>query len=188
MKHQEDHGHAHGHDHSHDCGHDHDHDCAHDHDHDFSPQQDFSDSSGETEVYSGRGVQFRYPRGWTVQEESNPDQTTITVQSPETSYWTLTLFEERPDPDEVLQSVMSAYQESYEELDVYESDVVVLGEPAIARELDFVCLDLVSNATMVVFQTLQHTVLILFQGEDRELETARPALNAITQSLLCDLD
>ena len=184
MKHHQDREHVHEHDH--DCVHDHDHDCAHDHD---SPSsQEINVATDGTEVYAGRGVQFRYPRGWTLQEESSPDQTTITVQSPATSYWTLTLFNDRPEPEYVLESVMAAYQEMYKELDVYESDVLVLGEPAVARELDFVCLDLVSNASMVVFQALNHTVLVIFQGEDRELETTRPALTLITQSLLCDIE
>jgi hypothetical protein len=141
-----------------------------------------------TEVYTGQGVQFRFPRHWSVLEESSEDQTTITVQSPGTTYWTLSLFDGRPDPDRIVSSVMSAYRDSYPDLDVYESDVQVLGVPAIARELDFLCLDLVSTASLLVFQTLNHTVLVTFQGEDRELESTRPILESITQSLLCDID
>ena len=167
------------------CGHDHDHGQHHDHDHNETiPEVD----TGGTEVYSGRGVQFRYPGHWMIQEESIPEQTTISVESPGTAYWTLSLFEHRPDPEQIVASVMSAYEEMYEELDVYESDVQVQGLPAIARDLDFVCLDLVSSASLVVFQTMNHTVLVVFQGEDRELETTRPLLESITRSLLCDLE
>lgn len=171
--------------HHHDCGHDHD----HDHDHGGNPvDHEHEHASGQLAVYQGHGVQFEYPEHWAIQEESGADQVTISVQSPGTTYWTLSLFEERPDPDQIVESVMSAYEEMYEELDVYEPDVQVLGVPVIARELDFVCLDLVSTASLIVFQSLKHTVLITFQGEDRELEKTRPLLELMTRSLLCDLE
>lgn len=171
------------------CGHDHDHDHDHDHSHDhdhgnvaFPP-----DDPGETEIYAGSGVQFRYPRSWEMQEESSPDQTTFTIQSAGTTYWTLSLFDERPSPEQVVTSVMKAYEDLYEDLDIYEPDVQVMGIPAIAREIDFVCLDLVSTAGLIVFQTERRTVLITYQGEDRELETTRPLVDSITQSLVCDV-
>ena len=169
------------------CGHDHDHD-HHDHDHDHGVEIETDLNQDATEPFTGHGVHFRHPRNWTVEVESNPEQTTITAQSPGTAFWTLSLFEDHPDPEAILASAMAAYVEMYDELDVYESDVQVQGVPATARDLDFVCLDLVSSASLVVFQSVKHTVLILFQGEDRELETTRPILESMTQSLLCDLD
>lgn len=176
------------HDHDHDHSHDHDHDCGHDHDHDTGPGLDAGPDGDGIETYSGHGVRFQYPGHWELGEESSPEQTTITVQSPGTTYWTLSLFEERPDPQQIEASVMAAYEEMYDEMDVYESDILVLGAPAISRELDFVCLDLVSTAALIIFQTMNHTLLVLFQGEDRELETCRPQLEAMTRSLLCDMD
>ena len=177
-----------GHDHDHD--HSHDHDCGHDHDHDHDspPGPSFEELTDGIETYSGHGVRFQYPGHWELGEESNPEQVTITVQSPGTTFWTLSLFADQPDPDQIEASVMAAYEEMYEEMDVYESDVLVLGAPAIAREIDFVCLDLVSTAALIIFQTMNHTVLVMFQGEDRELETTRPLLESMTRSLLCDME
>lgn len=173
--------------HQHDCGHDHDHD--HDHDHrDRSVDRATVQKNADLAIYQGHGVQFEYPEDWTIQEESGADQTTISVQSPGTTYWTLSLFEDRPDAEQVAESVITAYEEMYEELDIYEPDVQVLGVPAIARELDFVCLDLVSTASLIVFQSLKHTILITFQGEDRDLEKTRPIVELMTRSLLCDLE
>ncbi len=166
------------------CGHDHD----HDHDHDHGVEIENGHGVDATEPFTGHGVHFRFPRDWTVEEEPSPEQTTVTVQSPGTAFWTLSLFEDRPDPESIVASVMAAYEEMYKELDVYESDVQIFGEPAVARDIDFVCLDLVSSASLVAFQTMNHTVLVLFQGEDRELEVTRPLLEAMTRSLLCDLD
>ena len=164
--------------------------CGHDHDHDDDHLECSPEPVGDsgTELFSGCDVQFRYPQGWTVQEESNDEQTTITVQSPGTAFWTLSLFEERPDADQILASVMAAYEELYEELDIYEADAMVLGAPAVAREFDFVCLDLVSSVSLVIFQTVKRTALVLYQGEDRGLEQARPVMEAMTRSLLCDVE
>jgi hypothetical protein len=182
------------------CGHDHDrgphHDHDHDHDHHLAGESRRAGSvdsvhaidTSQTEIYSGHGVQFRYPSHWMIQEESSPEQTTVSVESPGTAYWTLSLFGDRPDPELIVDSVVSAYEEMYDELDVDESDAQVLGVPAVARDLDFVCLDLVSSTSLLVFQTMNNTVLVLFQGEDRELETVRPVLESITRSLMCDLD
>jgi hypothetical protein len=151
------------------------------------PDHDHSAEAG-TLAYAGYGVRFQYPRNWTLTEETGPDQTTITVQSPETSYWTLSLFQDRPDPERIVESVMEAYQSLYEDLDVYEPEAQVLGFPAITRELDFVCLDLVNTAAMIAFQAIDQSVLVIFQGEDRELESTRPVMEAITRTLLCDMD
>lgn len=171
--------------HQHDCGHDHD----HDHDQKAAAFERASvQASEELTVYRGHGVQFEYPEHWAIQEESGADQTTISVQSPGTTYWTLSLFEDRPDAEQVAESVIAAYEEMYEELDIYEPDVQVLGVPAIARELDFVCLDLVSTASLIVFQSLKYTILITFQGEDRDLDKTRPVVELMTRSLLCDLE
>lgn len=184
-----DHDSQHGHEH---FQHSHEHDCGHDHDDPRDPSlesdRDGSPSAELTQVYNGQGIQFRYPRPWELQEETSDGQQTVTVQSPGTTYWSISLFEDLPDPDQIVASVLSAYRESYPDLDVYESDVQVLGLPAIARDLDFLCLDLVSSASVLVFQTPAHTVLVSFQGEDRELEKLRPVLESITRSLVCDVD
>ena len=122
-----------------------------------------------------------------LNDESSADQDSITVQSPGTSFWTAMLFEGRPDPERVLSTAQSAFEEEYEELDVYESTVTVMGIPAFAREVEFVCLDLITTAFLVSFQTLDRTVLLMFQGEDRELKSTRPILEAMTRSFSCDL-
>lgn len=178
-----------------DCGcHDHDHGHSHQsghvHEHGRPPEhvRPVRDDEGQTRSYSGFGVRFEYPVDWGLIEESGPDQTTITLQSPGTSYWTLSLFDDRPAPEQLVASVMEAYESSYEDLDVYEPEVQILGFPAVTRELDFVCLDLVNTAAMVAFQAVEQSVLVIYQGEDRELTTTRPVMEAITHSLFCHIN
>lgn len=137
-------------------------------------------------MYSGNGVRFLYPEGWTIQEESNDEQTTITVQSPATAYWTVSLFEGHHDPEQIAESVLQAYGEMYQDLEVQEPDVLVQGIPVVARELDFVCMDLLSSALMIIFHTERQTVLVIYQAEDREMEQVRTQLEEMTQSLSYD--
>jgi hypothetical protein len=60
------------------------------------------------------------------------------------------------------------------------------GLPALGRDLDFVCYDLVNSATLRAFQTSEKTVVVLYQGTDHELVSTRSQLEAITASLQCD--
>ena len=54
------------------------------------------------EIYSAHGVQFRFPSFWEVSEESAGSELTITVCSPETSFWSLTLIRDKPRPEDVI--------------------------------------------------------------------------------------
>jgi len=168
------------------CGHDHGHD--HDHDHDLEcrlPENDSRDLSGSGElesVYYATGLQFRHPAGWVVHEEPGDAFQTVTVQTPGTCFWQVSLFGPQ-SAGAVLESVLEAFSETYEELDIYDSETVLCGFPALVREIDFVCMDLLSAATLIAFQTPAATVLILFQGEDRELDAVRPQLLAMSHSL-----
>lgn len=165
--------HAHG---SNDHDHDHD-DCGNCHP---LAEQDLQ------ACYQRHGVRFRFPSDWTLTEQSTDDETTISLQSDGTSFWTLMLLKSRPDPEEVVETVVSAFEQDYEDVDVSPSIGNLVGFPALVRELDFVCYDLVNSATVRAFQTSEQTVMVLHQGTDHELKTTRNQLLAITESLQID--
>lgn len=137
------------------------------------------------ELYSGYGIRFRYPRDWQVTEQPQPGEVTITVASPETSFWSITLYSDRPDCRRVLQTALDAFREEYGNVDVYELRQTSGRFPTLARDLDFVCLELINSAFLRVFQTSQFTALVLYQGTDHELDATRPVLEAISDSLEC---
>ena len=112
----------------------------------------------------------------------------ITVQSPATASWSLSLFEGHHDPEEIAETVLRAFREMYDDMEVQEPVVLVQGIPVVAREIDFVCMELVSTASLIVFHTATQSVLVIFQAEDREMERVRPLMEAITQSLSCDVE
>jgi hypothetical protein len=157
----------------------------HDHDHDHDDQGDCHPVADQHSVnrYQKHGVQFQFPSDWVLTEQSTDDETTISLQSDGTSFWTLMLFNSRPDPEDVVDTVVSAIEQDYEDVDVSSSMDDLGGFPSLVRELDFVCYDLVNSATVRAFQTSQQTVMVLYQGTDHELAVTRDQLVAVTRSL-----
>lgn len=156
---------------------------SHDHDHEGNcvPHQ-----PSAVRDYQRHGVRFQFPSDWTLSEQSNHEETTITVQSDGTSFWTLMLLKSRPDPETVLETVVEAFEQDYEEVDVATAIDNLAGVPALGRDLDFVCYDLVNSATVRAFQNTDVTVMVLYQATDHELLTTRDQLLAITSSLHCE--
>ncbi len=135
------------------------------------------------EIYEGHGISFRYPTHWELTEQEDDEAISITVASPETSFWTISLFRDSPTTQEVLNSAVEAFREEYEEADIYPSKARVGKRSGLARDVDFVCFELINSAFLRCFQTERYTVLVLYQGFDGELEMTRPLLEDISASL-----
>jgi hypothetical protein len=135
------------------------------------------------EIYEGHGIRFLYPAYWELIEQEDDEATSITVSSPDTSFWSISLFRDGVSPLEVLESALEAFREEYKEVDVYPATVKVGERTGVARDVDFVCFELINSAFLRAFQTEHFTVLVLYQGFDGELETTRPLLEAISTSL-----
>ena len=71
---------------------------------------------------------------------------------------------------------LNAFREEYEELDIYPVAETICHRESIARDLEFVCLEMMNSAFLRAFKTDGFTVLILYQGTDRELEITREQL------------
>jgi hypothetical protein len=138
------------------------------------------------ETYEGNGIRFRYPAEWELVEQEDGDSTSITVASPDTSFWSVSLFRGGPSPQELVASALEAFREEYDEVDVYPSDEKMGDRPGVASDVDFVCFELINSAFLRAFQTDHFTVLVLYQGFDGELTETRPVLEAISASLTLD--
>lgn len=135
------------------------------------------------QVYAGHGVRFRYPAEWEVSEQREASQVSITVASPHTSFWTVTVLSDRPDPEETVATVLAAFHDEYEEVDVYPAKARLCRRPTVACDLDFVCLELLNVARVRAIRTKAATVLVLYQGTDGEFAETGPILERITGSL-----
>jgi hypothetical protein len=55
----------------------------------------------------------------------------------------------------------------------------------VARDIDFVCLELLNSASIRAFRAREFTVLVLFQFTEGERDETGPILERITRSLWC---
>ncbi len=140
----------------------------------------------DTKLYSSHGVRFRYPGDWDVSEEDDGQDLMVTVASPETSFWTLSLLGGRPDPKRVIREVVETFRDEYEELDEYAAEARVHNTPCEARDLQFVQYELINSAFLRACTAGSNTVLILYQGTDHELKHTQDILEAISDSVEWD--
>ncbi len=134
-------------------------------------------------LYNAHGIRFRYPGDWELSEQEDGGDVTVTVASRETSFWTISLLDGRPDPERVLREALDTFHGEYAELDEYPAQAKIHETPCEARDLQFVQYELINSAFLRVCPAGSMTALVLYQGTDHELEHTRPILEAITQSL-----
>lgn len=140
-------------------------------------------SASMSSSYAAHGIRFRYSEEWELSEQEEDGRISITVSSPHTSFWTVSLFSDRPEPDDLIEAALQAFRDEYEELDVYPSKVRLCRRPTVACDIDFVCLELLNVARLRAFKAAGFTVLVLYQGNDAEMESQGPILEQITRSL-----
>ncbi len=135
------------------------------------------------QIYAGHGIEFKYPGEWQLNVDEQLDEVSITVSSAQTSFWSLSLFLDRPAPEEIMEAVLDAFREEYDELDFYPAKARLCRRPTLARDIEFVCLELLNSAWARVFRGPRATVLVLYQANDREIEENGSVLEAMTRSL-----
>ncbi|MBW3543096.1 MAG: hypothetical protein KY476_22790 [Planctomycetes bacterium] len=138
------------------------------------------------ETWHKHGFRFRFPGFWEVSERADQLEATVTVSGPETSFWSLALFFDRPQPADLIESAVAAFQQEYEDIDVYPAEAQLCGVETSACDVQFVCLDLINSAFLRAFRTDRATAFVMYQGTDRELESTGPILEAISAGLQCD--
>ena len=141
-----------------------------------------------TEIYLSHGIRFRYPAAWEIDERDVDGEVTITVSSPGATFWTVSLYPHGPEPAQVMETALKAYRDEFKDLDVYPVSVDLCQRTTTARDLDFVCLDLIHSGGLRTFRTGQFTVLVLFQSAAQDDDDTRNDLDSITDSLRCEGD
>ena len=136
------------------------------------------------ETYSDEFVRFRWPETWEFEREESDELLTLTVSSPETSFWSLSLLFDRPARADVVQSAIDSLTEKYEQVDIYSPTRTPEEQPGLSQDLDFICLELVNSAFLRCYRTANLTALVYYQGTDHELEESRPVMEAISRTLV----
>lgn len=136
-------------------------------------------------VYDKLGVRFIYPEGWKVTEDVTTEQPrTLSLESPGGGTWEMLLYDDGTTPNKLAADVLDTMCQEYEGLEssVWSGrfdDVDVVG-----YEMYFYYLDLLINCRAVAATFGSHTVLFLWQAEDRTFGELEPVFRAITTCLL----
>ncbi len=137
-------------------------------------------------AYEDRGVRFRYPTSWQLEQLDTEEGWTISLQSPDTAFVMLCLREDMPDPAELADSVLEALRQEYPSLESEEAVETVAGQPAVGHNMRFFSFDLTNTCWSRCFYTSAGTLLLMCQANDLELETHEPVMRAICASLQVD--
>lgn len=128
------------------------------------------------------GVRFRYPANWQPQREETDDGWTVTVHSPDTAFFLLSV-REGVDPQEMAETVLAALREEYPDLDAEPCVESVARIPAVGHDVRFFSLDLTNTCRTRCLATETGAVLVLCQYTDMDAETHDAVLRAIVASL-----
>lgn len=140
------------------------------------------------QMYDDHGIRFQFPDEWELNEDLNDNELSISINSPGTSFWSLTVDFENRSPEMLVKSAIDAFRQAYQDVDSYTVESKICGRPTVARDLDFLWLELTNSAFLRAFRTERFSALVLYQETDHELEESLPILELITHSLECDED
>ena len=102
--------------------------------------------------YDDLGVRFIYPKNWFVRTETWDKGTySITVDTPEGSFWTLSIMPKGVDLDKAAQDIVRTMNAEYDDMEEREIKRYVADYVLTRYELTFY-LDLTSTATALKFE------------------------------------
>ncbi|HEY2413629.1 MAG TPA: hypothetical protein VGI40_15370 [Pirellulaceae bacterium] len=136
-------------------------------------------------VYDNLGVRFLYPENWSITDEEDDDwPRTVTLQSPETGFWSLHVYPPAHDVKAVVKELIGAIQAEFSDIEVLPTKET-FGETATTGvDLAFFYLDLLVEAKIRCLRTPSATLIWLYQAESREFEAVEPVFQAIAVSML----
>jgi hypothetical protein len=88
----------------------------------------------------------------------------------------------------VLEEATSAFRDEYDELDEYPATASLGGQPAAARNLEFVSLELINCVQLRAQEAGGRTLFVLAQVTDHQRDEYEPTFQAISDSQRPDAD
>ncbi len=135
--------------------------------------------------FEGFGIALLYPDSWTL--ESDNDARTVSIESPEGAFFTVTRFENSVDAVTALERAESAMQQEYDEVENEALEKIFAGLQLKGSLLRFVYLDLIIASQLLAVAHGGNTFLVQIQAEDRDHERLEPVFDAMLTSLCQNL-
>ena len=138
-----------------------------------------------TATYEKSGLQFMYPENWTLAEDDmQSTPRTVSVQAPTGAFWSVDIYPFSIDMEQLLDQIVAAMKEEYEDLEAESATEEIGDEPATGFDLNFYCLDFLVTSQVRAFRHGHAVYLLTYQAEDREFDQLRDVFRAITASML----
>jgi len=133
-------------------------------------------------------IRFQYPENWALEKQETDGGWSVSVQSPATAFFLLSVDAGLPTLESVVETALDALREEYTDLESDECVDSLAGQPALGQDVRFTSLDLTNSCWLRSFYSAEGTVLVLWQVNDLELEQTEPVLRAICASLRVEED
>lgn len=139
-------------------------------------------------LFQAEGIRFQYPESWQLSRDESETGWTVTVQSPDTAFFLLTLDAEMPETGMMAQTALEALRAEYPDLEADEIIESLGGQPALGHNIRFFSLDLTNTCCTRSFYGATGTILLMWQANDLEWAAVEPVFRAICSSLKVEED
>jgi hypothetical protein len=129
------------------------------------------------------GIRFQYPENWQLEQDEIESGWFVSVQSPETAIWMLSVRQDEPDPEELVRQSLNDLRESYADLEAEPAHSSLAKYKADGYDVRFFSFDLTNTCSLRSFRSDLGTILVMYQFTDLETEKQAPVLRAICASL-----
>ena len=139
-------------------------------------------------TYQQHGIELLYPDNWkVVDEQPLSDPPAVTLQSPGTGYWNLTIYPDSQNPDHLTTETVDAMREEYDSIEIEPIECSFGKQLASGFQMEFYYLDFLVRAHTISLRVESQTLLFVYQAEDREFKELEPIFAALVISLLSNL-
>lgn len=136
-------------------------------------------------IYENFGVRFLYPENWSIIDEDDEDwPRSVTVQSPQTGFWTLHVYPPDQEVRPVVKELIEAMQAEFSDIEVIPTKETFGDTETKGVDLAFFYLDLLVEAKIRSLRTPSAVLIWLYQAESREFESMEAVFQAIAVSML----
>ncbi len=133
-------------------------------------------------VYTKSGVAFQYPGNWTLEEESDDESWAVTVNSPGTAFFIVSLRPDNQTPAQVVEVAIDALKAEYKELDAEPVTETISGYPAVGYDIDFLTIDTSITAWSRCVSLAEGNLLVIGQVSEFDRRMYEDVLKAMLAS------
>ena len=133
-------------------------------------------------VYTKTGVAFQYPGNWTLDEESDDESWAVTVNSPGTAFFVVSLRPDNQTPAQVVDVTLDTLKAEYKELDAEPVTETISGYPAVGYDIDFLTIDTSITAWSRCVSLAEGNLLVIGQVSEFDRRMYEDVLKAMLGS------